>query len=40
MAVSPQFFQENPYTVPASEYRPCKVNVWNDSWIGLRVQKL
>lgn len=35
MAVSPQFFQSNPYTVPASDYRSCRVTVWNDSWIGL-----
>ena len=37
MAVSPQFFQENPYTVPAADYRTCRVTVWNDSWISLPV---
>ncbi len=37
MAVSPQFFQENPYTVTADDYRPCRISVWNDSWIGLTV---
>lgn len=31
MATSPQFFQENPYTVPAADYRPCEIKVWNDS---------
>ena len=37
MAVSPQSFQENPYTVPAAGYRTCRVRVWNDSWIALPV---
>ena len=37
MAMSPQFFQENPYTVPAEDYQPCRVTVWNDSWIGLPI---
>ncbi len=37
MAVSPQFFQENPYTVPAADYRTCRVTVWNGSWISLPV---
>lgn len=37
MAMSPQFFQENPYTVPAKDYQPCRISVWNDSWIGLPV---
>ena len=37
MAVSPQFFQENPYIVPASEYQTCRIKVWNDSRIVLPV---
>ena len=37
MAMSPQFFQENPYTVPVADYRKCRVTVWNDSWIGLPI---
>lgn len=40
MAVSPQFFQENPYRVSASDYRPCRVSVWNDSWVGVPVVSL
>ena len=31
MAMSPQFFQDNPYAVPASDYRSCEIKVWNDS---------
>ncbi len=31
MAMSPQFFQENPYTVRASDYLPCEIKVWSDS---------
>ena len=37
MAMSPQFFQKNPYTVPASDYKTCRIKVYNDSWIGLPV---
>ena len=37
MAMSPQFFQENPYTVSAADYQPCRVSVWNSSWIALPV---
>ena len=37
MAVSPQFFQENPYLVPASNYQTCRIKVWNDSRIVLPV---
>ncbi len=39
MAMSPQFYQENPYTVPSTEYKTCRIAVWNDSWIGLPVIK-
>ena len=35
MAMSPQFFQENPYTVPASSYQPCRITLFNDSWLSL-----
>ncbi len=31
MAMSPQFFQENPYSVRASDYLPCEIKVWSDS---------
>lgn len=37
MAVSPQFFQENPYTVPASDYKSCRITVGRDSWIDLPI---
>jgi hypothetical protein len=37
MAVSPQFFQENPYLVPASDYQTCRIRVWNDSRIDIPV---
>lgn len=35
IARSPQFFQENPYSVPAADYRPCKIKVWNDSCVRI-----
>lgn len=31
MAMSPQFFQDNPYTVRTSDYLPCEIKVWSDS---------
>lgn len=37
MALSPQFFQENPYTVLAADYLPCKIKVWNDSHVSIPV---
>ena len=37
MAMSPQFFQENPYTVRAADYRPCSIKVWSDSRVGIPV---
>lgn len=37
MAVSPQFFQENPYLVPASDYQTCRIRVWNGSRIDIPV---
>ncbi|MBP5559213.1 MAG: hypothetical protein J6X71_05555 [Bacteroidales bacterium] len=30
-AMSPQFFQDNPYAVSASDYRRCEIKVWSDS---------
>ena len=41
MAVNPQFFQENPYTVRKEEYRDCEVSIYHDSihrsYVTLRV---
>ena len=37
MAMSPQFFQENPYRVPFSEYRKAEIKVYNDSWIEIPI---
>lgn len=39
MAMSPQFFQENPYRVPFSEYKTAGITVYNDSWIEIPIMQ-
>ena len=35
MAMSPQFFQKNPYEVPFSDYKKAEITLYNDSWIEI-----
>ncbi len=37
MALSPQFFQNNPYEVPFSDYQKAEITLYNDSWIEIPI---